>query len=313
MTVTESVYGYLQMIYNLRNYFDQDVMLGILSNIKEDALTYPWDNVRNFYRVLSSMVEMNRVQWTDTEQISTLRYHYAHRPANMYRAQQAAPSDRQTGYPIKTCAAYQRGESTEAGGHVGFVHACVFCARMKQTAYPRTDKDCRGKKFMQSQNAYIEDIVSGGFIRLSGSHIGDGSSGRGEVYSDTTKQSDLIDDRANIHSSPGNLGGGGVGPNTNSVFTSAHLLDIYDRVAACGQYNYSISLINKNSCQQCRQHRTRPLSLRLGGHLLRSILLLYLSPTCLAGATPHKPLGSPQYCGCSPPMGPQIQGAHSHN
>ena len=154
MTVTEFVYGYLQMIYNLRNYFDQDVMLGILRNIKEDALTYPWDNVRNFYRVLSSMVEMDRVQWTDTEQISTLRYHYAHRPANMYRAQQATPSGRQTGYPIKTCAAYQRGECTEAGDHAGFAHACVFCARMKQTAYPHTDKDCRGKKFMQSQNAY---------------------------------------------------------------------------------------------------------------------------------------------------------------
>ena len=29
------------MIHNPRNYFDQDVMMGILHNIMEDALTYP--------------------------------------------------------------------------------------------------------------------------------------------------------------------------------------------------------------------------------------------------------------------------------
>ena len=153
MTVTEFVYGYLQMIHNPRNRFDKDVMMGILRNIMEDALTYPWDNVRNFYRVLSSMVEMDRVQWTDTEQISTLRYHYAHRPSNMYRAQQATPSGRQNGESIKTCAAYQRGECTETGDHAGLLHACVFCARVKQTAYPHAEKDCRRKKFMQSKNA----------------------------------------------------------------------------------------------------------------------------------------------------------------
>ena len=53
MTANEFTYRYLQMINKPRNDFDQDV------------LTYPWENIHNFYRVPASMVEMDWIQWTD--------------------------------------------------------------------------------------------------------------------------------------------------------------------------------------------------------------------------------------------------------
>ena len=85
------------------------------------------------------------------------------------------------------------------------------------------------------------DTIAGGPTGLSDLIVHSGPPVYREAYhhshSDTPCQPDPVDSH-DVQSSPDSPGYGGVVLDNNSVFTSAHLLDIYDRVAACGQYNY---------------------------------------------------------------------------
>ena len=144
LTLPEFVHGYLQMIRNPKNGFDQDIMMQILSDMMEDALSYSWDHVRNFYRVLASHIEMEKIAWTDSSRISGLRYHYAHRHGPM-----AVQPTRATGRSVPTssrvCFAFQRGECSETGDHGGYLHACSHCVRARGVAHAHPEKDCRQK------------------------------------------------------------------------------------------------------------------------------------------------------------------------
>ena len=154
LTVSEFIYGFLQMISIPRNHFNQDIMLNILKLMMEDTLNYPWESVRNFYRVLASSVEMNRIQWDDQVGIANLRYQFSHR---LPSANRAMPNTSVRNTPrvappnTKTCHAYQRGECREAADHAGLAHACGYCFRTKGFLCAHPEKDCR-RKMADSKN-----------------------------------------------------------------------------------------------------------------------------------------------------------------
>ena len=147
LNMQEFTHGFMVMVQNCKNNFDQDVMFGILRDMMEDALNYPWENVRNFYRILASYVEM---EWSDHGRIQALRRQYA-QSTTVLSAGGASKSDkpkftaRSVATNARTCHAYQRAECQERGDHSGYLHACAYCVRQTGQAYPHAEKDCRLK------------------------------------------------------------------------------------------------------------------------------------------------------------------------
>ena len=73
----EFTYGYLHMVDQQGSKFDRDIMWDLLKMMMEDVAEYPWANVKNFFRILGSHIENDRVKWFDTQSIQQLRAKHA--------------------------------------------------------------------------------------------------------------------------------------------------------------------------------------------------------------------------------------------
>ena len=106
LTLAEFIFGYISMINNPRNMLDKEFMLQTLRNMMLDTTQYGWVQVRNFYRILASGIEMARYDWADSGEIAALRSQYAQRPNVQI---QNKPVNRQpgSGNVVKLCNQYQ--------------------------------------------------------------------------------------------------------------------------------------------------------------------------------------------------------------
>ena len=142
LSVQEFVYGFMHMIDQPDARLDRNIMWDILKNMMEDATEYPWQNVRDFYWVVASHVENDRMEWANADSIHKLRGKHAqkHEIVNKKQATQPAPQEK-----LRYCGPYQRGACQERGDHAGQKHMCAFCYRAKGTPYPHPEAECRRK------------------------------------------------------------------------------------------------------------------------------------------------------------------------
>ena len=142
LSVQEFVFGFMHMVDQQDAKLDRAVMWTILKGIVEDATEFPWDNVKNFYWILASHVENDRMGWADHDQIQRLRVKHAQKhdiPAKKQPEQQTSAEK------LRYCGPYQRGACQERGDHAGQKHMCAFCYRAKGTAFPHPEVECRRK------------------------------------------------------------------------------------------------------------------------------------------------------------------------
>ena len=157
LTVAEFSHGYMQMIKNPRNRFDHELMLGLLSDLLEDAVDWPWEQVRNAYRIIAAGVERAKYTWTDTQTIRELRVKYVRTPiprSTNSNGNGQAPSKynrvAQTG--ARTCALFNDNSCNYRRDHGAFLHACSYCHRNRNMLYYHSEADCRQKTgFVQRQ------------------------------------------------------------------------------------------------------------------------------------------------------------------
>ena len=147
LTPIEFSYGFMMMLNNHQSRFDRVVMTDLFTDILTDALSFPWEQVRNFYRVVASGVEMKRWTWTDTAQIQRLRFQYAQRP---YLPSTFNRQNRTGGVP---CDQFQRGACTEHNDHANFRHICAYCFRTLNLNFRHSENDCRRKKQNEPKNS----------------------------------------------------------------------------------------------------------------------------------------------------------------
>ena len=140
LSLQEFVYGFMHMIDQPDSRLDRQIMWDILKGMMEDATEYPWHNVRNFYWVVGSHVENDRLRWDDAEPIQKLRLKHAQKHDPSPTKQQAKPTEK-----LRYCAPYQKGECTEKADHAGQKHMCAFCYRVKGSTYSHPESDCRRK------------------------------------------------------------------------------------------------------------------------------------------------------------------------
>ena len=111
LSVQEFVYGFMHMIDQPDSRLDRQVMWDILKAMMEDATKFPWHNVRDFYWVLGSNVENDRMRWGDAEKIYRLRIKHAQKhdaPVKKPAAASNTPSEK-----LRYCGPYQRGNCPE--------------------------------------------------------------------------------------------------------------------------------------------------------------------------------------------------------
>ena len=150
LSVQEFAYGYMQMIDQPDADFDRQVMWDIFKMLMEDATEYPWVNVRNFFSVVGSNVENDRMEWADSESIAKLRVKHSQKHEIV---QATAAATTPASEKLRYCGQYQRGACPEKGDHGGLKHMCAFCYKMKATPYPHAEADCRRKSGEQPKNA----------------------------------------------------------------------------------------------------------------------------------------------------------------
>ena len=141
-SMAEFVYGYLHMVDQPESKLDRTVMWNLLKDTTEDVTEYPWQNVRNFFWVLGSHVENDRLKWDDWPSIQKLRAKHAQKHEIVPKKATLATLQ---AAKLKPCAPYQKGQCTEKGDHAGLKHMCAFCYKIKSTAYWHPEKDCRRK------------------------------------------------------------------------------------------------------------------------------------------------------------------------
>ena len=143
LTIPEFTYGYLHMVDQRDAKFHRRTMWDLLKDMMEDAVEYPWYNVKNFFWIAGSHVENDRMKWSDHEQIAKLRVKYAQKhdiTPKKASTQQATNNER-----LRHCLAYQKGTCTEKGDHSGLRHMCAHCYKTKSVPYPHPEMDCRCK------------------------------------------------------------------------------------------------------------------------------------------------------------------------
>ena len=142
LSIPEFVYGYLHMVDQPEAKLDRQVMWDLLKEMMEDATEYPWPNIRNFFWVVGSHVENDRMKWADRDSIQKLRVKHAqkHEIVPVKPAANAGQAIK-----LRPCTPYQQGQCTEKGDHTGLRHICAFCYRTKSTPYPHPEKNCRRK------------------------------------------------------------------------------------------------------------------------------------------------------------------------
>ena len=142
LSVQEFVFGYMLMVDQRDSKLDRAVMWNVLKGIVEDATEYPWHNVKNFYWILASHVENERMEWTDDAEIHKLRAKHAQKyeAPNTQQPVQSTQAEK-----LRYCGPYQKGTCQEKADHAGQKHMCAFCYRAKGAAYPHPELECRRK------------------------------------------------------------------------------------------------------------------------------------------------------------------------
>ena len=160
LTISEFVLGFLSMIDNQRNGFNRDLMLSLLKDMMNDVSQYGWSQIRNYYKILASGIEMARYDWTDTSQIASIRAQYAHRQVqqpsrqnsrNGVMGQQAANSAALQNGSAKLCILYQKGECRFQASHEEWMHVCAHCFNVDGLLFNHAEKDCR-RKYYHTKN-----------------------------------------------------------------------------------------------------------------------------------------------------------------
>ena len=150
LLVQEFVYGFQHMVDQPDSHLDRQVMWDMLKYMMEDTIEYPWHNVWNFYWIVGSHVENDRLRWSDDRLIQRLRVKHAqkHDPLPVKQtAKKPTETDK-----LRYCAQYQKGGCPEKGDHAGQKHMCAFCYRIKGTPYPHPECECRRKSGEQPKN-----------------------------------------------------------------------------------------------------------------------------------------------------------------
>ena len=160
LTVSEFVLGFLSMIDNPRNGFNRDLMLSLLKDMMNDVSQYGWNQIRNFYKILASGIEMARYDWTDTSQIASIRAQYAHRQVqqpfrqnsrNGVMGHQVANSAALQNGSAKLCVLFQKGECRFQATHEEWMHVCAHCFNVDGLVFNHAEKDCR-RKYYNTKN-----------------------------------------------------------------------------------------------------------------------------------------------------------------
>ena len=156
LTVSEFVLGFLSMIDNPRNGFNKDLMLSLLKDLMNDISQYGWNQIRNYYKILASGIEMARYDWTDTSQIASIRAQYAHRQVQQPLRQNsrsgvmgyyAANSAALQNGSAKICILFQKGECRFQANHEEWMHVCAHCFNVDGLVFNHAEKDCRRKNY----------------------------------------------------------------------------------------------------------------------------------------------------------------------
>ena len=142
LTIPEFVYGFLHMIDQPDARLDRAVMWDILKGMMEDATEYPWHNVRDFYWVVGSHVENDRLSWTDNVPIQKLRAKHAQKHS-ISPKKQGTTSTRQQ--KLRYCGLFQTGNCPEKADHDGQKHMCAYCYKARGTPYSHPESECRRK------------------------------------------------------------------------------------------------------------------------------------------------------------------------
>ena len=150
LTLAEFIFGYISMINNPRNMLDKELMLHILRNMMLDTTQYGWVQVRNFYRILASGIEMARYDWGDSGEIAALRSQYAQRP-NLQIQNKVVNRQPGSGNTVKVCNQYQNDECVHIDTHEGLLHICAYCYNVTGMYFKHKEKECR-RKSTQSKN-----------------------------------------------------------------------------------------------------------------------------------------------------------------
>ena len=146
LSIPEFVYGYLHMVDQTDAKFDRQIMWDFLKNLMEDAAEFPWANVLNFFLIVGSQIENDRLKWSDMGTIGKLRVKHAQKHELVVKKEPspvvttATPTEK-----LRYCGPYQRGQCAERGDHGGLKHMCAFCYKTKATPYPHPEADCRRK------------------------------------------------------------------------------------------------------------------------------------------------------------------------
>ena len=139
LSVQEFVYGFMHMVDQPDTKLDRAVMWEILKGMMDDAIEYPWHNVKNYYWIVGSHVENERLDWADTDQIQRLRSKHAQKHDLPVKKPQAQATKAEK---LRPCALYQKGSCPEKGDHSGQGHICAYCYRVKGAPYKHSEADC---------------------------------------------------------------------------------------------------------------------------------------------------------------------------
>ena len=151
ITSEEFVLGFLRMLDDTQNDFDNKRMLELLRDVMEDAVDFGWDRARSFYGMIGLGVEHRRLRWSDKEHILKLRLTHSRTvlppPSTPKPQKQSNPTTK-----IKTCAPFQKGSCDQTGDHNNFKHACDYCLRVRGLVFPHPEGECRTKKYNGAKN-----------------------------------------------------------------------------------------------------------------------------------------------------------------
>ena len=141
------------MVDNPLNNFDRQVMLKLLKEMMLDSSQYSWPQVRDYYRILASGIEMARYNWSDSAQIANIRAQYAQRPIINYSSNQSRFSHTRSANfndNVRVCFNYQQGECQESDTHNSYLHICAFCLCSTGMMVKHPERDCRRKSYSKN-------------------------------------------------------------------------------------------------------------------------------------------------------------------
>ena len=108
----------------------------------QDSSVYPWEAVRHLHNEFLSLVEQGRCSWTDSGEITRLRFLHLHAPAPSQPARKKREEtktkehieiDALRAAGKKPCAQFQNGSCSSASSHENDLHFCSFCFYARHT------------------------------------------------------------------------------------------------------------------------------------------------------------------------------------